>query len=177
MGMQESINEFLVAQGRKLLQDLKQFATAPVLLKVTGLNKRDPQTGQMITETWADFSAMGEGDLKDAIQGEFDIEVDISQTQRKDVVVIRQQLMQVLALIGRPNLQQALQMEGKKLRISDLITDILKTFDALANSEKYVEDLPAGGMNIPFTQGGEGMPNINIPGGMAGQGLPAQGVA
>ena len=149
-GMQKMIKSFITKQGKKLSQDLKQFATAPAIFKITGLNVQDPMTGQLITDKWVEFGTEGNPtSLKDAIQGDYDIDVSMVSTSERELPVIRKQLVDAIGLLSNPVMQQSLAMEGKKVRTSELVKDLLKTFDTLANTDKYLEDLPPPPMMPP----------------------------
>ena len=139
-GMTAEIRDFMIAEGKKLAQDIKQFATAPVLIKVTGLDLMD-ESGQPVTEKWINFGQGGEPMLKDAVQGEYDYDIDTTEALRRDLPVVRKQLAELAAT--------AMQMEplfnrvGKTFDAVAFFKDMAKNFETISNAEKYLKDLPA----------------------------------
>lgn len=142
-GMQSAIRGFVIAQGKKLLQDLKQFATAPTLFKITGLDLRDPNTGQLITETWREFGTSENPQaLKDAIQGEFDIEIDVHEEKPKNPEGVRAELTAIFNFLRDPMVLQALAQDNKRIRFAELIEDVLENSEVVNNPMQYIEDIP-----------------------------------
>jgi len=171
LGLQEEVNEFLKVQGKKLLQDLRQFATTAVKFQVAGINIKDPMTGELITDRYMEFGTMqSPRSLRDVITSEVDIDIDVTESVRRDLPIVRKQLGEIIALAGNPSIQQALAMEGKKIKIAELFQDLLNNFDTISNAEKYFEDIQPpipgmmGGMQPPEMQGmpmAEGLPPMS----------------
>ncbi|MBU2177456.1 MAG: hypothetical protein KJ556_20380, partial [Gammaproteobacteria bacterium] len=163
LGLQERIREWMREQGRKLLQDMKQFATDEMVFQITGMNVIDPKTGKKVTEEWIELGTERSPQvLKDIVPKELDIDIDVTEFARRDVAVVRKQLNDALALVMNPVIQQAMAAEGKKVAVSELVKDTLDTFEALGNADKYIEDLPAPPM----------MPGMMPPPGQAPEGIP-----
>ncbi len=136
--MQDQVNLFLKKQGIKLLQDIKQFATSPVLFKVTGLNMTNPETGKNVTEEWVEFATENNPPaLKEAIQGDFDIKIDATNLARRDTGLIRQQMEQMLGLMGNPVFVQLLQSEGTQFNFTEFLKDLFGNFETISNPNKY----------------------------------------
>ena len=158
--MQDQVLDFIKRQGKKLLQDIKQFGEVEALIQITGMNLRDPQTGQLVTEKWVEFPAqqgLETVQLKEAIQGEYDVDTDVTNIARRDIGLIRHQMEQMMALLTNPNIVQMLAMEGKKINVGELIKDTMKNFETIGNPEKYIEDIPQQPMLPPQAGGGQGM--------------------
>ena len=150
MGLQDSIKSFLLAQGKKLLQDLKQFATAPAIIKITGLNLRNPETGALVTDEWVEFATeRSPQTLREIIPADIDIDIDITQTMRRDMAVVRKQLMEFVQTVVLP-LVPLLASEGKKFNAYEFIKKAGENFETLGNVEQFFIDIE------PFIQ--EGLP-------------------
>jgi hypothetical protein len=170
LGLEEQIHKFLINQARKLHQDLKQFATMPVLLEVSGLNIKDPQTQMMITQKAIQFQP---GELRNRIPAELDIDIDVSESMRRDLPVIRKQMMEYVTQVIMP-LMPAIVQQGKTFDAVKFVTDMGKNFETLSNPEQYFVDLPSQPMMPPV---GPGMPpgGPNLPPGIPEEGAIQEG--
>ena len=166
-GMRGYIKDFIIEQGKKMAQNLKQFANTPEIIKITGLDLMNPETGQLITDEWVSFGQFGEMSLKEAIQGDFDFDIDFTEALPKDLPVIRKQMMEVGQLLMQA--QPLLAQEGKKFEITEWVKDMLENFEAVATADKYITDVsPQGQMSGVIPQ--EQIPPA--PGASLGGGLP-----
>lgn len=136
--MTDQVNLFLKSQGKKLLQDLKQFATSPMLFKVTGLSMTDPNTGQDITEQWVEFATEeNPATLKDAIQADLDVSVDAVNLARRTEGLVQLEMERILALISQPLVFEKLQAEGTDFSMTEFIKDMIETLQTMKNADKY----------------------------------------
>lgn len=145
MTMQDQVNGFIRKQGIKLLQDLKQFATSPLLLKVTGLNLTDPMTGQQVTEKWVEFATENNPiALRDAIQSDLDIDIDATNLARRDIGLVRQQMQQILNILALGNgaVLQLMATEGTKFSMTEFFKELMKNFETIGNPEKFFSITP-----------------------------------
>lgn len=84
-GMQDKVREFVIDEARKLSQMIKQYATAPSLVPITGVDLKDPQTGKLVTDEWLEFGTPEQPiTLRQAVAGDYDVDVDIKTAQRPD---------------------------------------------------------------------------------------------
>ena len=150
-GMQDQIREFVIKQGNKLAQLLKQFATGPLLFKVTGLNLRDPE-GNLVTDFWTQFGKEGAPTLKDNIQGEYDYDIDTTEVARKDLPVVRKQMIEALSIINEA--APLLQAEGVKFNAAEFVKKILANFETIGNVDQFFEKAETP----PALPGPEGLP-------------------
>lgn len=142
MGLQDKVKDFLLAQGKKLLQDMRQFATKPAIFKVSGLNLKDAQ-GQMITEDWVEVGTeRSPRTLREIIPKDLTVELDVTEFARRDLAVIRKQTQEIMAIIMNPVIQQALAAEGKRFKVGTFIEDALKNYETISNVDKYFDELP-----------------------------------
>lgn len=155
-GMTSQIKDFLVSQGKKLLQDLKQFGTAPALIKVTGLNLVDPETNMPVTEKMVEFATNRNPELlKDIIPTDLDIGIDISNTQDRNLPVLRRQLNEFVQGTVLP-LAPLLAQEGKKFNAFKFIKKAAENFETIDNADEFFD-------------------NVSIPEEGAEGGLPPEG--
>jgi hypothetical protein len=157
MGFTDNIRDFIINQGRKLHSDLKQFAAQPVLLKVSGLNLQVPGQ-QVMNEEMIQFPGVDGSNLRDVIPQELDIDIDVTEFKRRDISVVRKQLTEALGVVSNPQLQMQMAQEGKRLKVTELVKDLLGSFDTISNAEKYIEDIPKP--VIPGMPGAPGMPGM-----------------
>jgi hypothetical protein len=163
VGMKGKIEDFIVDQGKKIVSDIQQFATQPMVLKITGLSIKDPMTGQMMQDMWVNFGD-GTTDLKDAIQGEYDFSVDFSESLPKDLPVIRKQMVELAQMAMQ--LEPMFNKQGKSFNAIEFFKDSVKNFETLSNPEKYIEDLaPSPQMNETQDMDYAGAP-IPLPSGL-----------
>jgi hypothetical protein len=169
MGLQDCIKDFMKAQAKKLLQDIKQFATAPIILKVTGMNIQDPKTGELVTDKWVEFATPNSPKmLKEVIPADLDIEVDITEWARRDIAVVRKQLNEFVSQVVMP-MKDLLMAQGKVFNAVEFIKDAAKNYETLQNPEKYFIDMPQpaslppdgapGGGGVPPSPGAPGIPS------------------
>lgn len=158
-GMQQNIRDFLKAQGRKLLQDIKQFDTSEKIIKVTGLDLTDPETGLPVTEKWVEFATdRSPQTLREIIPQELDIDVDITNTANRDLPVIRKQLSEIIGLVTNPAIVQLLAAQGKMVRVDKLIEDAIGALETSGNPSNYIEDIPQQVPTQPIPQGAPPIP-------------------
>jgi hypothetical protein len=96
---------------------IKQYATAPSLVPIVGMDIVDPQTGQLITDTWLEFgTANNPVTLKQTVAGDTDVEVDIKTAQKPDDAM-KLKLFGDLAntLTQAPIIAQSLAEQKKKI--------------------------------------------------------------
>jgi len=156
-GMVDNIRLFLIAQGKKLLADMKQFATAPMVFEVTGIDRVEQKIDEMgnatevpVTSKWVEFATDRSPEtLKEIIPKELDISVDVSNTVRRDKVVVRQQLQNALQLLSSPDVRAAMAEEGKRANITELARDLIATQETIDNPDKYIEDIPEPPQQLP----------------------------
>jgi len=154
-GMQSQIKDFLKDQGKKLLQDLKQFGTAPAIFKITNLNLMNPETNTPVTEEWIEFATDRNPELlKDIIPAELDIEIDVSNTQDRSLPVMRKQLMDFIQGVVIP-LQPLLAIEGKKFNAFRFIKKMGENFETIDNCDEFFDDIQMGQGPVPL-EGGNG---------------------
>ena len=163
MGLEEQIHLFLISQARKLHQDLRQFATMPVMLQISGLNIQDPNTQQLMPEQSVKFGN-GEKLLREVIPADLDIDIDVSESMRRDLPVMRKQLMEYVTQVIMP-MMPLISQQGKVFDAVKFVTNMGKNFESLSNPEQYFMDLPKQpimpmGMPLP----GQGAPPVIPPG-------------
>jgi len=141
--MQDQVNEFIKNQGRRLLQDLKQFATAPLMLKITGLNELDPVSGKRMSEEWAEFGTENNPkDFKEYIQGDYDVDIDVTNIARRDIGLIRRQMIEVIDSLKSTGLLDMMLQRGVDFDAEEYVKDLLENFETLKNTDKYFRKLP-----------------------------------
>lgn len=140
MGMTGKIKEFLISQGKKLLHDMKQFADAPLMFKVTGLDLEDPETGELITEKWVEFaSETSEQTLKEIIPQDLDIDLDITNRTSRDLAVTRKQMGEYMAMAQ--GLKEDLMAEGKRFSAYKFLKKIGETFETIDNADEFFDEV------------------------------------
>ena len=179
MGLQDQVRKFMQAQGKKLCMDLKQFATAPALFRVTGLDIQDPETGKLVTEKWVEFSTPNSPQaLKDIIPAELDIDIDIVEAARRDLSVVRKQSMEFVSQVVMP-LMPMINQQGMVFDAVEFVKDMAKNFETMSNPEKYFKEIPQQPMPVPGMPGIPGAPSEAItPGGIEdnANAVPSEGV-
>lgn len=138
--MQDKISEFLKSQGKKLLQDLKQFATAPVMFEITGLDLRDPQTGEMVTDSWVEFATDRHPEyLSEVLPKELDLDIDVSNSLSRNLPVQRKQALEFaqIAMQFAPLLAQ----QGKSFNAYRYLKKVAESFESFDNVEQFFDDL------------------------------------
>lgn len=130
-GMQAKVQDFVIEQATKLAQFRKQFSTAPSLVPIVGMDLVNPITGQLITDEWLEFGTPNNPvSLKDAIAGDYDIEVDIKSAQKPDDTIKLKLFENLIATIRTPEMQQYLASDKKKINWSKLITSWLDVYSS-----------------------------------------------
>ena len=168
MAMQDQVNAFIRKQGIKLFQHLKQFATAPVMMKISGLDIEDPETGKKLQDEWVEFGTVNNPEfLKEYIQADLDIQVDATNLARRDIGLIRRQIIELLNILDRPGALQRMEQEGERFKLNVIIRDLIDNLETLGNADKYFdkvkpEDMAMGGSNILSGQNliNRGMPPV-----------------
>lgn len=162
-GIKKHVRSFLKKQGKRFLQDLKQFATAPSLFKVTGLNLIDPESQQPVTEKWVEFNTDRAPELlKDVIPQDLDIDLDITDTSSRNMPVIRKQLQEFVQGTVIPLIPK-LQTEGKSFNAYRFIKKMGESFETIDNFDQFFDDIQ---MPAPIQPGlpGQGLPpGVNAP--------------
>ncbi len=154
--MQSQIKDFLVRQGRKLLQDLKQFATAPAIFKVTGLDLINPDTGVPVTEEWIEFATdRNPEQLKEIIPAEMDIGITVAETPSINKRTPMEEAREFVEGVVIP-LQPLLVQEGKKFNAFNYIKKVAEGFQTISDADEFFDDIPIGAPQ-PNLQGGEGV--------------------
>lgn len=142
-GMQSRVKDFVEEQAMKLAQMRKQFSTAPSLVPIVGMDLRNPTTGQIITDEWLEFgTANNPVTLKQAIAGDYDIDVDIKSTQKPDDIFKMKLFENLTAILSRPEYQAYLAQQGKKINWGKLTEEWLGVYsEYISNAKSFVEDL------------------------------------
>jgi hypothetical protein len=94
----------------------------PAMFKVSGLNIKDPQTGQYTREQIIEFGTENSPQLlKDIIPQDLDMDVDVGEGMSQDKSVVRKQMMQEMPETLRIS-------EGKSLDHQTLTLQIIYHF-------------------------------------------------
>lgn len=122
-GMQDKVREFVIDQATKLSQMIKQYATAPSLVPIVGMDLTDPQTGKLITQQWLEFgTAENPITLKQTVAGDYDCEVDIKSAQKPDDAAKLKLYNEMSAnILQNPLIPQGLSEQHKKIDMAKFV--------------------------------------------------------
>lgn len=149
-GMKKYIEEWLTNIGKRLAQQIKQFDTEPKIIKITGIDIRDPETGEIITDKWVSFGQDGFPQIRETVQGEYDLDIDFTEALPKNLPVIRKQLIDIVGVMSQ--LEPILNKQGKTFDAAEYAKTILSTFETINNADKFIKDLNMG-LPSPIEEG------------------------
>ena len=142
-GIQDKVREFVKEQATKLSQMLKQFATAETIVPIVGLDIINPETGQLVIDEWLEFGTpQNPITLKEAIAGDYDVEVDIRSAQQPNQAVQLQLFEKMMSTLLQPEVQAQLQKFGKTIDFGKLIETWLSLHkEFIPNPDGFVKDI------------------------------------
>ena len=129
----EKVRRFLKEDFRIFKQIVMQAASFPLITKITGIREADPVTGELVTEKWLRLNS-----VKDAVAGEYDIDIDIISGQQPNVELKRRQILEAMNFLFSPVVEQKLAREGMKVDATLGIMEFLRTSDQFREAEQMV---------------------------------------
>lgn len=181
-GMRDKVADFIVDQLKIEGTLVKQFSDSELHIQITGKDYSDPMTAERVEDKWVSFMTP-ENPLgaKHFLQGEFEYDVNIEEAIRPNKQAQRQQLIELITASSQPGAQDALLEDNAKLRSGLLWKELIKTFDAVGNPDKFIEPLDPRQVAAIQTkkllmQGGMPQPFIPKPSDVGGEGSE-QGVS
>lgn len=127
------VKEFLVNQAHIIWLIISKNQSIKKFIKVIGQNEalewwQDQETGKM---SWT-----GED-----LRGDYAFDIDIDSITPQNEAVRKKQNMEGMLTVMRPDLNMALQQEGKKLKISGIFEKFAKENLGIDDRSKIIEDL------------------------------------
>jgi len=132
----EKLRRFLKEDLRIFAQIVMQAANFPLITKITGIKEVDPQTGELVTETWLKLNS-----VKEAIVGEFELDLDIISGQQPNLELRRRQILEATNFLFSPIVEQKLAREGMKVDATIAIKEFLRTMDQFREAEQMVQPM------------------------------------
>lgn len=120
----EKVRRFLKEDMRKFKQICMQACNWKLITRITGIREQDPLTGQMVTEKWLELNS-----VKDALVGEYDIDIDIISGQQPNPELKRRQILESANFLFAPNVEQKLATQGMKIDYVKAAKEFLRTMD------------------------------------------------
>lgn len=142
-GMLDKVHDWMIRQKRKEATLIKMYSNAELHVQITGKDYSDPQTGQQVEDQWVSFmTPQNPLGLKHYVgQSNFDIDINIYEAVKPDNTIIRQQYMELIQVAVNPEAQQALLSDNKRIKVGKLFDKVIGTFDAVGNTDEFIEDL------------------------------------
>ena len=132
----EKLRRFIKEDLRKFKQIVQQAADFELVVKITGLNEIDPQTGENVNETWVKLNR-----VKDYVLGEYELDIDIESAAQPNLELKRRQILESANFLFSPMLQQQLSMEGNKIDYTLLAKEFLRTMNQFREATNLVKPL------------------------------------
>lgn len=127
-GYVKELKRFLVTQGRKRLQIIRQLPTEQYI-PIAGYKDKIPK--EFIEGGFVKFS-------KDYILGEYDMDIDVSTMKAKDEAQERAEIKDMIVTLAQ--VEPLLRQEGKRIKVSKLVEDWIRTKKRF-NTDEYIEDM------------------------------------
>jgi len=132
----EKVRRFLKEDLRKFKQLVMQSCDWPLITKITGIKEQDPMTGEPVTERWLRLNS-----VKDALVGEYDLDVDMISGQQPNPELTKRQILESANFLFSPMVEQALAREGMKVDKAKLIKEFLRNMDQFREAEDLIVSL------------------------------------
>jgi hypothetical protein len=127
-GYVKELKRFLIAQGRKRLQIIRQLPTTEYI-PIAGYKDKIPK--EFIEGAFVKFS-------RDYILGEYDLDLDVSTMKAQDETRERAEIKDMIVTLAQ--VDPLLRQEGKRVKVSKLVEDWIRTKKRF-NTDEYIEDL------------------------------------
>lgn len=127
-GFAKELRKFLIKQARKKLQLMRQLPVQS-FIPIAGYKDKIPK--EFVEGNFLKFS-------KDFIIGEYDVDIDINTLRAQDSIQERSSIKDMI--LTALQAKQQLAEEGKRVLISKLFKDYLKTYNKFTVDE-YIEDM------------------------------------
>ena len=132
----EKLRRFLKEDLRIFAQIVHQAADFELVVKITGLNEINPETGENVNETWVRLSR-----VKDYVTGEYELDLDIEAASQPNLEMKRRQILEASNFLFSPILQQNLALEGSKINYTLLAQEFLRTMNQFREAKRLVVPL------------------------------------
>lgn len=127
-GYVKELKRFLVSQGRKRLQIIRQLPVEQYI-PIAGYKDKIPK--EFMEGGFVKFN-------RDYIMGEYDMDIDVSTMKAQDEAQERAEIKDMIVTLSQ--VEPMLRQEGKRVKVSKLVEDWIRTKKRF-NTEDYIEDL------------------------------------